>query len=367
MEIEIYLNRIRQIQESLSLQQIGAQFVSAVSNFAYLLGVRPLGLERLLLLSIPGKGTPSLIVPKLSEAEFAAFVPYLQISAWEDGEDPLMLVRKEVKQLPADLPISLDHGVPARVALDLLRAFPFLAVEIEENAINGLRVSKDASEIRLLQQAGAIADAAIAPAIQGCRSGRTELEIASILIASLLQQGAEPDPPMPIVASGPNGAVPHHRTGHRQLVEGDAVVIDFGGRFNHYYSDITRTIHLGPPDPEFLRVHDVVRTAHAKALAAIKPGIPLGELDIIARDHIARAGYGPYFNHRLGHGLGVDVHEEPYLLSSNREPLRTGMCFSIEPGVYLPGRFGVRIEDCVIVQDTGPLLLTWFQTDLMVK
>ncbi len=367
MGIEMYLNRIHQIQERLCLQGIGAQFVSATPNFAYLLGIRPLALERLLLLSIPGKGTPRLIVPKLSEAEFAAFVPDLQISVWEDGEDPLLLVRREVKQLPTDLPISLDHGVPARVVLDLLRAFPLLAVQIEENAINGLRASKDAGEIQLLQQAGVMADAAIASAIEGCRLGRTELEIASILITSLLQQGAEPDPPMPIVASGPNGAIPHHRTGHRQLVEEDAVVIDFGGRWKHYYSDMTRTIHLGPPDPEFLRVYDLVRTAHAKALAAIKPGIPLGELDAIARDHIAQAGYGPYFTHRLGHGLGTDVHEEPYLLSSNREPLRNGMCFSIEPGVYLPGRFGVRIEDCVVVQETGPLILTQFPTDLMVK
>jgi Xaa-Pro dipeptidase len=161
--------------------------------------------------------------------------------------------------------------------------------------------------------------------------------------------------------------MPHHRTGHRQLAEGDAIVIDFGGRFEHYYSDMTRTIHLGPPDPEFLRVYDLVRTAHAKALAAIEPGIPLGELDAIARDHIAQAGYGPYFNHRLGHGLGTDVHEEPYLLSGNRDRLRNGMCFSIEPGVYLPGRFGVRIEDCVIVQESGPLILTHFPTDLMVK
>jgi Xaa-Pro dipeptidase len=367
MEIELYLNRIRQIQETLSLLQIGAQFVAAVPNFAYLLGVRPLGLERLLLLSIPGKGTPRLIVPKMSEAEFAAFVPYLQISAWEDGEDPLLLVRQEVKQLPTNLPISLDHGVPARVVLDLLRAFPSLVVGIEENAIDSLRVTKDANEIQHLQQAGAVADIAIACAIDGCRAGKTELEIASILISTLLQQGVEPDPPMPIVASGPNGAMPHHRTGHRRLVEGDAVVIDFGGRLNHYYSDITRTIHLGPPDPEFLRVYDLVRTAHAKALAAIKPGIPAGELDTIARNHIAQAGYGPYFNHRLGHGLGVDVHEEPYLLAGNREPVRTGMCFSIEPGVYLPGRFGVRIEDCVIVQESGPLILTRFPTDLIVK
>ena len=367
MEIDIYLDRIRRIQEMLYQRGIAAQFVTAGSNFAYLLGVRPLGLERLILLSIPSLGTPRLIVPKLSESEFAAFALYFQISPWADGEDPLLLVRDEIKRLPKDLPLAMDHGVPAKVVLDLVRQFPSFNLSIGEEAITSLRVTKDSAESQKMLQMGAIADIAMAAAIKDCQPGQTEMDVAATIIATLLKHGAEADPPMPIVASGPNGAMPHHSTGRRKLAEGDVVVMDFGGRLNHYYSDMTRTICLGKPDPEFLRVYEVVHTAQAKALAAVRPGIPIGRLDEIARDYITQAGYGPYFTHRLGHGLGVDVHEEPYVYSGNETPLAVGMCFSIEPGVYLPGRFGVRIEDCVIVQEKEPLVLTKFTKNLIVK
>lgn len=367
MEQEAKIQKIQQVQRSLKEKGVGAQFVAAVPNFAYLLGVRPLVLERLMLLSIPQQGKPRLIVPKISAMDFEPFASFLEISSWVDGEDPLALVREEVNQLPQDQPIALDHGVSARVVLELNRYFPQLSLYVDEEAINVLRAIKDAEEIRLLLEMGSIADLALKEAIDVCRVGNTEMDVAAALITTLLRHGAEADPAMPIVASGPNGAEPHHLTGDRQLVRGDSVIIDFGGRRNHYHSDMTRTVHIGPPDPEFLTIYEAVRAAKARALAMVRPGVPLGKLDATARDHITQAGYGPYFTHRLGHGLGVDVHEEPFLYSGNTELVRAGMCFSIEPGIYLPGRFGVRIEDCVVAQEEGPLVLTHFSEELIVQ
>lgn len=367
MEAEIYLHRIHRVQEGLTERGAAAQFISAGSNFAYLFGVRPLSLERLILLSIPAQGVPRLIVPKLSEPEFSVFSSSIKLSPWADGEDPYLQVEDEIRKLPKDAPLFLDHGVSAKLVLNLVRRFPSLPLSIDEEAVSSLRIAKDADESRKMLEVGKIADLAMDVAIEACIPGVTEMDVAAAIITALLKHGAAADPPMPIVASGPNGAMPHHSTGHRKLVEGDAVVIDFGGLRNHYYSDMTRTVFLGEPDPEFLRVYEVVRTAQAKALAAIRPGVPLGELDAIARTHITQAGYGPFFTHRLGHGLGVDVHEEPYLYTGNREKLAVGMCFSVEPGVYLPGRFGVRIEDCVIVQEEGPLVLTSYTKDLVLK
>jgi Xaa-Pro dipeptidase len=367
MEQEVKIQKIQQVQQFLKEKGIGAQFVAAVPNFAYLLGVRPLALERLTLLSIPQTGKPRLIVPKLSAMEFEPFASFLEVHSWADGEDPLALVQEEANRLPQNQPIALDHGVSARVVLALNRQLPQLGLYVSEEAISALRSLKDAEETRLMLEIGAIADLALKEAIGVCRVGNTEMDIAATLITTLLHYGAEADPAMPIVASGPNGAEPHHSTGNRRLVRGDSVVIDFGARRNNYYSDMTRTVHIGSPDPEFLTVYEVVRAAQAKALAMVRPGVQLGKLDAAARDHITQAGYGPYFTHRLGHGLGVDVHEEPYLYSSNNEPVRVGMCFSIEPGIYLPGRFGVRIEDCVVVQENGPLVLTHFSKDLIVQ
>jgi len=367
MEPKICLERIHKIQSILTKKGVDAQFLSTGDNFAYLFGIRPLSLERLILLSIPAKGEASLIVPKLSETEFSAFSSSIQISSWSDGEDPLTLVEEQVKKLPENAQLLLDQGISAKIVLRLLQRFPFLNLTIDEEAINSLRIAKDDEESKIMLEAGAIADLAMAAAVEMCHAGVTELDIAATIITTLLKNGAEADPPMPIVASGPNGAMPHYSTGHRRIAEGDEIVIDFGGLFNQYHSDMTRTICVGKPDPEFFHVYEVVRTAQAKALAAIRPGLPMGELDSIARSHITQSGYGQFFTHRLGHGLGLNVHEEPYIYTGNRELLAVGMCFSVEPGVYLPGRFGVRIEDCVIVQEKEPLVLTKFTKELIVK
>ena len=367
MTQEVYLSRIQEVQSALRELGFGAQLVGSMANLCYLTGVLPMALERLTLLILPAQGEPHLIVPRLSLPEFFPLEGLIPFLVWEDGQDPLEIVHSELKRFPGNLILALDRGVQGRVVLELARALSPHLIQVSEEALSLLRQRKDPEEVELLKKAGEIADRALAQAVEALKPGMSELEVASIIVNSIMKEGAEADPPLPIVASGPNCAIPHHHTGPRKIERGDSVVIDFGCLYRNYHSDMTRTIFVGDPDPEFLKVYEVVKEAQARALKAVRPEIPLGKLDEISREHITQAGYGPYFTHRLGHGLGLEIHEEPYLYSGNPAPAAPGMCFSVEPGIYLPGRFGVRIEDCVVVQEGEPLVLTKFPKKLIAK
>jgi Xaa-Pro aminopeptidase len=204
----------------------------------------------------------------------------------------------------------------------------------------------------LLSRAARGADAAFHSVIGRRMEGLREEEIAASL-ADLLREGGHEIVTFTIVASGPNGASPHHEPGGRPIREGDAVVLDFGGKVGGYCSDISRTVCVGRSPERFVEVYEVVREAQEAAFQAVRPGVPAEEVDRAARDVIERAGYGDRFIHRTGHGIGLELHENPYIVRGNAEPLRAGMCFSIEPGIYLDGEFGVRIEDIVTVTDDG--------------
>jgi Xaa-Pro aminopeptidase len=212
-----------------------------------------------------------------------------------------------------------------------------------------LRAVKDRHEVDRLAAAGAAADGAYAKILAVRFAGRRETELAADLAALLRKHGHE-QVDFTVVGSGPNGANPHHGAGDRQIEPGDTVVLDFGGLKDGYGSDTTRTVHVGPDvDDEVLQVHAVVREAQQAAFEAVRPGVACQEIDRVARRVITDAGYGEFFIHRTGHGIGVTTHEPPYMVEGEQQPLVPGMCFSIEPGVYLPGRFGVRIEDIVTV------------------
>jgi Xaa-Pro aminopeptidase len=215
-----------------------------------------------------------------------------------------------------------------------------------------LRAVKDPAELERLTRAGAGADAAYEEILAVRFAGRAETEVAADL-AALLRKHGHSQVDFTIVGSGPNGANPHHGAGERVIAEGDTVVLDFGGLRDGYGSDTTRTVHVGPADDEVRTVHDIVRRAQQAAFEAVRPGVTCQEIDRVARQVITEAGYGEYFVHRVGHGIGVTTHEPPYLVEGETRPLVPGMCFSIEPGIYLPGRFGVRIEDIVTVTEDG--------------
>jgi Xaa-Pro dipeptidase len=364
MDLKIYEETISKVQSYLEEKGLGLQFVCSLDNLVYLTGVRPLALERLTLLSIPQERKPHLIVPKLSEQEFSHLSGLADLLIWEDGQDPLILVREELGRLPSGLPLAMDRGVPGYLILDLAKKLPLDLILFDEDSVKRLRQIKTQEEIKLLQESGAVADEVLKSVLEFVRPGMSELEVASFMITEIMKRGAVADPSIPIVASGPNSAVPHHQTGPRRFQLGDPLLIDFGCVLKGYHSDVTRTFFLGLPSEEFRKVYEIVKQAQAKALSAIRPGILLGSLDEIARNHISESGYDQYFIHRLGHGLGMEIHEEPYVYSGNPTLAEAGMCFSVEPGIYLPGRFGVRIEDCVVVQEREPLLLTHFPKEL---
>jgi Xaa-Pro aminopeptidase len=215
-----------------------------------------------------------------------------------------------------------------------------------------LRAVKDEAEVARLAAAGAAADAAFEEILRARFAGRRESEVAADLAALLVKHGhSQVD--FTIVASGPNGANPHHGAGDRVMADGDTVVLDFGGLRDGYGSDTTRTVHVGQPSDEVRRVYELVRAAQQAAFEAVRPGVECQEIDRVARRVITEGGYGEYFIHRVGHGIGTTTHEPPYLVEGERQPLVPGMCFSIEPGIYLPNRFGVRIEDIVTVTEDG--------------
>jgi Xaa-Pro aminopeptidase len=244
----------------------------------------------------------------------------------------------------------------ADFALLLLDAVPGAEHRFTDDTIGRLRMCKDDGEAALLKMNAGIADRAMRKAFASIRAGMSELALAQIIRDHFAAEGAAPA--FWIVGGGPNGAFPHHQTGERTLAEGDAVVIDIGGRKDGYPSDITRMVAIGRPPDGYGEIHQIVEQAVQAAMAAARPGVPAKAVDAAARTVIADAGYGEFFVHRTGHGMGIEGHEPPYITATSETVLEEGMVFSIEPGIYLPGRFGIRLEDIVILRQDGPEILS---------
>ncbi|RZU34860.1 Xaa-Pro aminopeptidase [Streptomyces sp. BK022] len=330
---------------------LGGLLVAPGPDLVWLTGYAPPVTERLtLLVLVPGRD-PVLVVPALEapDAERAAGAPALTLLKWTDGEDPHSLT---AELLDPKGGVGVSDNTWALHLLALQRALPDLHCAALTDALPMLRAVKDAAELELLAAAGAAADAAFEEIRKLPFAGRREDEVGRDL-AGLLRRFGHSQVDFTIVGSGPNGANPHHEVGERVIQRGDMVVLDFGGLKDGYGSDTTRTVHVGEPTEEERRVHDVVRAAQEAGFRAVRPGATCQDVDRAARAVIEDAGYGPYFIHRTGHGIGVTTHEPPYMIEGEEQPLVPGMCFSIEPGIYLPGRFGVRIEDIVTVTEEG--------------
>ncbi|MEU5653120.1 aminopeptidase P family protein [Streptomyces pseudogriseolus] len=311
----------------------------------------PADTERLTLLVLAPGRPPELVVPALEapDAGRATGAPALTLRDWTDGKDPYALT---AALLDARGRFGVSDNAWALHLLALQRTLPDTSYVALTEALPMLRAVKDAAELERLAAAGAAADAAFEEIRQVRFSGRPESEVAADL-AGLLRRFGHSQVDFTIVASGPNGANPHHEAGDRRIERGDMVVLDFGGLKDGYGSDTSRTVHVGEPTDEERRVHDLVREAQEAGFRAVRPGAACQDVDRAARAVIADAGYGEYFIHRTGHGIGVTTHEPPYMIEGEEQPLVPGMCFSVEPGVYLPGRFGVRIEDIVTVTEDG--------------
>ncbi len=307
--------------------------------------------ERLTLLVLAPGRRPVLVVPALEapDAEKAAGAPALTLRDWTDGQDPYAAT---AALLDGSGRLGVSDNTWALHLLGLQDALPGTSYAALTEALPLLRAVKDPAELELMAAAGAAADAAFEEIRTVRFAGRRESDVAADLDA-LLRRFGHSRVDFTIVASGPNGANPHHEAGDRVIRDGDMIVLDFGGLKDGYGSDTSRTVHVGAPTEEERRVHDLVREAQEAGFRAVRPGAACQDVDRAARAVIDGGGYGPYFIHRTGHGIGVTTHEPPYMIEGEEQPLLPGMCFSVEPGVYLPGRFGVRIEDIVTVTEDG--------------
>ncbi|MET9071581.1 aminopeptidase P family protein [Streptomyces sp. NPDC004232] len=321
-------------------------------DMVWLTGYTPTAVtERLTVLVLTPGHDPVLVVPTLEapDAEHAVGASALTLRDWTDGKDPYAVT---AALLDGKGRFGISDNTWAMHLLGLQRTLPDTSYASLTDALPMLRAVKDAAELELLAAAGAAADATFEEIRKVPFAGRRESDVGHDL-AALLRRFGHSQVDFTIVGSGPNGANPHHEVGDRVIQDGDMVVLDFGGLKDGYGSDTTRTVHVGEPTEEERRVHDIVRAAQEAGFAAVRPGVACQEVDRAARAVITDAGYGAYFIHRTGHGIGVTTHEPPYMIEGEEQPLVPGMCFSVEPGIYLPGRFGVRIEDIVTVTEEG--------------
>jgi Xaa-Pro aminopeptidase len=360
-----YRARLERAARAAADAGLAALLVAPGPDLVWLTGYTPTAAtERLTLLVLAPGQDPVLVVPTLeaADAEKAPGAPALTLRDWTDGKDPYAIT---AALLDGSGRFGVSDNAWALHLLALQRALPGTSYAALTEALPMLRAVKDAAELARLAAAGAAADATFEEIRNVRFGGRREAEVAADL-DRLLRAHGHSVVDFTIVAAGPNGADPHHEAGDRVIADGDMVVLDFGGLLGGYGSDTSRTVHVGTPTDEERRVHDIVREAQEAGFRAVRPGVACQEVDRAARAVIEQAGYGPYFIHRTGHGIGVTTHEPPYMIEGERQPLVPGMCFSVEPGIYLPGRFGVRVEDIVTVTEEGGRRLNDSERELVV-
>lgn len=337
--------RIAAARVEMARRGVDALVVTVGSDLPYLIGYRAMENERITALVIPFGGNPVLVVPVLEEARVDSDV---ETVSWGETEDPIAIIADRIGEGAST--VAVGNQTWATFLLALQERLPATRFEPAEPLMSELRMVKDKGEIAALRAAGAGVDGVVDRLASTRFSGQTERELSRRIDEMTLESGHD-RVGFAIVASGPNGASPHHEATDRMIEPGDAVVVDFGGWMDGYASDTTRMFAVGEPPDGFAEAYAVLDTAQRAAVDAVRPGVSAESIDLAARDIIADAGYGELFIHRTGHGIGLDTHEHPYLVDGNTIPLVSGMAFSIEPGIYAPGRWGMRIEDIVAVTD----------------
>ncbi|WP_207798523.1 M24 family metallopeptidase [Klenkia marina] len=363
--------RLRRAREEADGLDLDAVVVTPGADLRYLCGYAAHAMERLTALLVPRRGEPLLVVPRL-EAPMVAASPAgaldLELVAWDETDDPFTLVADQLTHRLGAAPATLAVGARtwAEHALGLQRAAPGARLELATPVLDVLRAVKSPGEVTELSAAAAAIDRVHARMGEWLRVGRTEAEVGADVAAAILAEG-HVAVDFVIVGSGPNGASPHHELSGRVVEPGDLVVVDIGGELpSGYRSDCTRTYVVGGrPDAETEAWYAVLQEAQAAACAAVRPGVTAASVDAVARGIITDAGWGEAFVHRTGHGIGLDTHEAPYIVAGNDVPLVEGSAFSVEPGIYLPGRHGARIEDIVVCTADGVRLLNEGSRDLV--
>lgn len=363
---DVYASRLRAAASAAADAGLAGLVITPGYDLRYLTGSRAQTFERLTALVLPVDGDPTVVVPRLELAALKeSAVPELGLTVrdWVDGDDPYAVVAESLGG--GTCTAAVTDSMPALHLLplaDVLGAVPVLATDV----LRRLRMIKDPAEIDALRTAGAAIDRVHARVPEFLVPGRTEADVAADIAEAIVAEGHS-EVAFIIVGSGPHGADPHHECSDRELRAGDIVVVDIGGPYEPgYNSDSTRTYSIGEPDPEVARRYAVLQRAQHAAVEAVQPGVTAEQVDAAARDVLAAEGLADAFVHRTGHGIGLSVHEEPYIVAGNTLTLEEGMAFSVEPGIYFPGEWGARIEDIVIVTGDGAESVNHRPHDLIV-
>jgi Xaa-Pro aminopeptidase len=365
--------RINRLTAALQTAQLGGAVLMPDANLQYLTGLHFHPGKRLNLAIFPADGAaPALVLPamELNQARNSTDLPF-QFFPWADEDGPVAALAAALAAVYGPAlhahPLAIEHPVMRVSELRALEAAtPNLQTVDATPIFTALRLTKDSAELALISEAVRILEQGLENALQQLRPGMSERAFSRLLTDALLNSGAEAESFPNLVASGPNGANPHHNNGDRTFQPGDLVIIDCGARYHGYISDITRTVAIGTPSPAAQAIYDLVLQANRAGCAASGPGKTGAEIDAAARNIITYAGYGEYFIHRTGHGIGIDVHEPPYIMAGNHTPLPVGATFTVEPGIYLPDQLGVRIEDNLVITTAGAQVLTTFPRELRI-
>jgi Xaa-Pro aminopeptidase len=350
-----FLDRLARARSAMATHGVDALLVSVGSDLPYLTGYEAMPLERLTMLVVPRDGEATLVIPRLEAPRVVEQPGAFSLRPWNETDDPVAIVAELVGRPSV---AAVGDTMWARFVVELLAHWPSDATRYVRSTtvMNDLRMRKDAAEIAALQAAGAAADRVAAQLHAGDipLAGRTEAAVSADISARLLAEGHDVVN-FAIVAAGANAASPHHHASDRVIRDGELVLCDFGGTMAGYCSDITRCVSLGAPPAEVAEAYAVLHAAQAAGVAAGVVGAACQDVDRASRAVIADAGWGEYFIHRTGHGIGMEAHEDPYMVEGNTLPIAAGHAFSVEPGIYVTGKWGMRLEDIVVAADAGPL------------
>lgn len=349
---DLLLRRLGAVRERMEAVGVDVLLLSVGRDLPYLTGYDAMPLERLTMLVVPRHGRPRLFVPGLEAPRVVPRPPVFDIVGWGETEDPIALVARECEGAHS---IAIGDQTWARFLVDLLPSLPSVTWRRAVDVVGPLRIVKDSAEISALAAAAAAVDR-IAADLQAGRIalvGRTEAEVSADLSRRILEEGHD-KVNFAIVAAGPNAASPHHHPGDRVIGENEIVLCDFGGTMDGYCSDITRCVVTGEIPSDIAEAWEVLMQAQEAGVQAARVGSACADVDRAARSVLEEAGFGDYFVHRTGHGIGMEEHEDPYMVETDLRSLEVGHAFSVEPGIYIPGRWGMRLEDIVVATADGP-------------
>ena len=368
-EATMFRARLARVRQAMAERRVDTLLLSVGADLPYFCGYEAMPLERLTMLVVPREGGATLVIPRLEAPRVHERPDVFGLRPWSETEDPIAIVASLVGAVTT---VAIGDNTWSRFLVDLMREMPAARWCRASTVTSPLRAVKDTNEIARLRDAAAAVDRIARDLQRGSIAlvGRTEAEVSADLGRRILAEGHQ-RVNFAIVAAGANAASPHHDAGHHVIEEGEVVLCDFGGTMIGddgigYCSDITRCVYVGEPPGEFVELYSVLQRAQAASVAAAVVGTACEDVDAVGRNVIAAHGYGDYFIHRTGHGIGVEAHEDPYIVAGNTTPLVPGHAFSIEPGIYIPGRWGARLEDIVVASVDGPDALNTVDHSLCV-